>query len=70
MALDPIVLNLGSGGDSIGSDNVGGVNYEIVKAAFGAVGTVTLVEAAAPLPVTWYSCVKCRGGGDRSCYCG
>lgn len=51
MALDPVVLNLGSGGDSIGTDNVGGVNYEITKVAYGDADTITRVDETNPLPV-------------------
>lgn len=55
MALEGVVLNLGAGGDSIGTDNVGGLNYEVVKQAFGAEGSIELVEDANPLPTKEYS---------------
>lgn len=52
MALEPVVLNLGSGGDSIGTDKISGTNYEVVKQAFGDVGSLEVVSASNPLPVT------------------
>lgn len=55
MALDPVILNQGSGGDSIGTDNISGINYEVVKQSFGAIGTLVLVSDAEPLPVKNYS---------------
>lgn len=52
MALDTVVLNLGSGGKSIGVDNISNVDYEVVKQAYGVEGALTLVSASNPLPVT------------------
>lgn len=52
MALDSVVLNPGAGGDSIGTDNIGGIEYELVKQAFGDVGSLEVVSASNPLPVT------------------
>lgn len=37
-------------GDVIASDDIGGVKYQIVKAAFGALDTATLVSSTNPLP--------------------
>lgn len=52
MALDTVVLNPGAGGDSIGVDNIGGADYEVVKQAFGVEGDLNLVSTSVPLPVT------------------
>lgn len=52
MALDKVILNPGSGGESIATDEILGVNYEIVKVAFGSIGVATLVTPTDPLPVT------------------
>jgi len=52
MALDTIKLNVGVDGDDLGADNIGGVQYEVVKQAFGVEGDLNLVSAADPLPVT------------------
>lgn len=51
MALDKVVLNQGVGGSSIGVDNIGGIDYELVKQAFGDLGTLIPVSASNPLPV-------------------
>lgn len=48
---DNTVLNTGTGGDTIATDDIGGVKYQIVKAAFGALDTATLVSTSAGLPV-------------------
>lgn len=48
---DNTTLNPGAGGDTIASDDVGGVKYERVKVNFGVDGAATDVSAAAPLPV-------------------
>lgn len=47
---DNVVLNLGTGGDTIAADDIGGAKYQIVKVAYGADGSVTQVSAANPLP--------------------
>lgn len=52
MALDGIQLNLGSGGDQVGADLIGGIQYEVVKQAFGDAGSLTLVSSSSPMPVT------------------
>lgn len=48
---DNTVLNAGSGGDTIATDDIGGVKYQRVKVAFGADGSASDVSSAAPLPV-------------------
>ena len=50
---DNTTLNLGSGGDVIATDDVGGVKYQIVKHAFGALDTANVVTSTAtnPFPV-------------------
>lgn len=49
---DNTVLNSGSGGDVIATDEINSVKYQIVKAGFGVDGAVTLVSASDPFPVT------------------
>ena len=48
---DNVVLNAGSGGDTIAADDVGGAKYQYVKPAFGADGTATIASGFNPLPV-------------------
>lgn len=48
---DNVLLNSGSGGDTIAADDVGGAKHQYVKVEFGADGTATKVSAADPLPV-------------------
>ena len=48
---DNVPISAGTG-TSIATDDVGGVHYQIVKPAFGALDTATLVSAANPLPIT------------------
>lgn len=48
---DNTVINTGTGGDTIASDDVGGVKYQRVKVAHGADGSATDVSIASPLPV-------------------
>lgn len=49
---DNVVLNEGSGGDTIAADDVSGVKYQVVKIAVGGDGSATLVGNAAPVPVS------------------
>ena len=49
---DNTILNPGTGGDTIASDDIAGVKYQIVKLAFGPLDTATLVTAAVGVPVT------------------
>jgi hypothetical protein len=51
MSLTSVELNPGTGGASIGVDDIGGVKYEVVKVAYGPEGSATMVEPATPLPV-------------------
>lgn len=43
---DGTVLNAGTGGDTIATDDIGGVKYELVKQVFGPLDTATLVTVA------------------------
>jgi len=52
---DNIVLNTGSGGATLASDDVGGVHYQLMKIAYGALDSATIVSTAAPFPVTLIS---------------
>ena len=48
---DNITLNSGTGGASLASDDISGVQHQRVKVQFGADGSATDVSATAPLPV-------------------
>ena len=48
---DNTVLNPGTGGDTIATDDIAGVKYQRIKAGFGGDGVYTDVSAADPLPV-------------------
>lgn len=48
---DNTVLNAGSGGDTIATDDIGGVKHQRVKVEFGADGSATDVSTGSPLPV-------------------
>ena len=49
--VDNVELNAGTGGATVATDDVGGVHYQIVKLASGALDAATIVSDAAPLPV-------------------
>lgn len=56
MALDVVTLNQNvTVGKDIGVDNIGGVDFEVIKMAFGVEGVVTLVSTLNPLPVAIYT---------------
>ncbi len=48
---DNIVLDAGSGGATLAADDITSVWYQIIKLAFGALDTATLVTTSAGLPV-------------------
>src|SRR4051812_45657205 len=48
---DNTILNVGVGGDTIATDDIGGIKYERVKVNFGADGSATDASSANPLPV-------------------
>jgi hypothetical protein len=48
---DNTVLNSGSGGDTIATDDIGGVKHQRVKVEYGTDGVATDVNASTPLPV-------------------
>lgn len=48
---DNVVLNAGSGGVTLATDDIAGTHYQIVKISFGALDTATAVSAANPMPV-------------------
>lgn len=48
---DGTVLNTGVGGDTIATDDIGGVKHQMVKLEYGALDSATLVSPANPLPV-------------------
>jgi len=47
---DNTVLDAGAGGDTIATDDIGGVKYQIVKVSFGALDTATAVTTGVGLP--------------------
>lgn len=49
---DNTVINPGTGGDVIATDDVAGVKFQRMKVCFGADGTAADVAASAPLPAT------------------
>lgn len=49
---DNVELNLGSGGKTIATDDIGGIQHELIKVEFGTDGNATMVSASNPLPVT------------------
>ncbi len=61
---DNTILNTGSGGDTIASDDIGGVKYQKVKIEFGADGTATAASSTNPLPVVQTEVVLFKG---RAC---
>lgn len=50
--VDNTVLNPGAGGDTIGTDDIAGVKYQLVKLAYGLDGILTRVSPTDPLPVS------------------
>ncbi len=48
---DNVTTPIGSG-VAIATDDVGGTHYQIIKLAFGALDTATLVDGTNPLPIT------------------
>ena len=49
--VDNTELNTGTGGDTIATDDIGGIKHQRVKVQFGADGSATDVSSATPLPV-------------------
>lgn len=49
---DNIELNLGVGGKIVATDDIGGIQHELVKVEFGTDGNATMVSTGNPLPVT------------------
>lgn len=49
---DNVLLNAGTGGDTIAADDVAGVKYQVVKVAVGADGAASLVSNSNPVPVS------------------
>lgn len=49
---DNTTLNLGNGGDSIASNDIGGVKYQRIKVNYGDPGSATDVSLKNPLPIT------------------
>lgn len=48
---DNTLLNVGTGGDTIATDDIGGIKYQRVKVTFGVDGAASDVALANPLPV-------------------
>ena len=49
---DNTVLNLGTGGDTIATDDISGVKHQYVKIEYGADNSATPVSLANPLPIS------------------
>ena len=49
--VDNTLLDAGAGGDTIATDDIGGVKHQQVLLEFGPINTATRVAAASPLPV-------------------
>lgn len=49
---DNTQLNVGTDGDIIASDDIGGVKHQLVKLEFGNADSATMVSSENPLPVT------------------
>jgi len=49
---DNTVLNTMSGGDTISTDDIGGIKVQRMKVQYGSDGTATDVDTTTPLPVT------------------
>lgn len=49
---DNIELNLGVGGKIVATDDIGGIQHELVKVEFGTDGNATMVSTGSPLPTT------------------
>ena len=49
---DNLVLNAGSGGSTLATDDIGGVHYQIVKISYGALDTATPVDGTNRLPTS------------------
>lgn len=48
---DNTLLNPGLGGDTIGTEDIAGVKYELIKVGFGSAGVFTRVDATNRLPI-------------------
>lgn len=48
---DNILLNLGAGGETVATDDIGGIQHELVKIEWGSDGIATMVDESNPLPV-------------------
>lgn len=59
---DNTVLNAGSGGDTIATDDIGGTKHQYVKVEFGVADTATPVSTANPLPVDQTNTTVADGG--------
>lgn len=58
---DNTQLNVGTGGDLIASDDIGGVKHQRVKVEFGADGSATDVSTTNPMPVRQVDNVLFKG---------
>lgn len=47
---DNVVLNSGSGGETLATDDIGGVHYQLIKLSYGALNSATIVDGTNPLP--------------------
>jgi hypothetical protein len=61
VALEGVELNPGTGGATVATDTVGGLDFQVVKLAVGADGTADLVSNSAPIPTAVQSVVPATG---------
>lgn len=48
--VDNITLNAGAGGSTLGTDDIGGTHYQLIKLGYGALDTFTIVTGSVGLP--------------------
>jgi hypothetical protein len=63
---DNTVLSPGAGGDTVATEDIGGVKYQLIKPVFGAAGAATKVSASDPLPVTVISSALPTGAATEA----
>ncbi len=48
---DNVLLNLGSGGETLATDDIGGIQYQLIKLSHGALNSATIVSLTSGLPI-------------------
>jgi hypothetical protein len=49
---DNVILNPGTGGDTVAADDIAGIKYQRIKTGFGEEGVYADVSTTTPMPVT------------------